>query len=678
MVKEEKFFVGDFIVLPAHNKIVHGEQSFQLEPKIMDVLCYLITHKNQVISKQTLLDALWPGQMLGQDVITRAIFELRKTFGDDAKQPIFISTIPRKGYCFIHDVTSDDPIPIRVNSNVVSTKTQYIVSLFVVIALLIAYWLWLGVSEPKISKPQLSLVSHQFDKANNPNISPNGVNLLYVAEQNDEYFVVKTDIGSEKQTVLIRTAERIVAPKWLNNNEIIYGKCEDGKCGLHQFNIAERANSHLPYQTREIFSIEVAPKNQQVLIANLQGGFRSFDIVDLANHRLLELPEAINARRPVWGNNDRQVFFLANTPNGNQTFNSFDVTSFKQTEIELAVDQIFTLATMNNDKILISARKDGLTGVWTYATNSAQFAKLIDATPGEVISDLAFHNESQRLIFKNVKRNIDINIEGLDVHLPNVNSELIDLNAVYLTKREQLLFVSNRSGAYELWSAQQEELKRLTNLKLNVIDRPIVNIQQNQLAFVSTKQNISKLSVINLDTQQITFTHQFDKKVFLLGWANDETGLYFSTGTRENYAIYNFSLLDKATKPVMVNAGVMFHEDKQGNHYFVNMARNFLMQQQPNGEVSALFQLPESMLLTPHQTAIVDQELYFVERFNNRLEVKVVSLIDEQHKEHSVMKLPRNAYITQLGGQKNPFVIYDLLIEDKHQLVIAQFDKAIR
>jgi len=59
----------------------------------------------EVVSKERLMRSVWPDAFVGDDVLTRCISELRRVFGDDAKEPRFIQTIPKSGYRLIAPVS---------------------------------------------------------------------------------------------------------------------------------------------------------------------------------------------------------------------------------------------------------------------------------------------------------------------------------------------------------------------------------------------------------------------------------------------------------------------------------------------------------------------------------------------------------------------------------------------
>ncbi len=64
----------------------------------MQVLLYLAERPNEVAVKEKIIESVWEGAFVTDEVLTNAIFELRKALGDDAKEPRFIQTVPRKGY----------------------------------------------------------------------------------------------------------------------------------------------------------------------------------------------------------------------------------------------------------------------------------------------------------------------------------------------------------------------------------------------------------------------------------------------------------------------------------------------------------------------------------------------------------------------------------------------------
>src|SRR5262249_59614278 len=103
--------LGDFRLDPDNACLWRGTQPIALPPKAFDVLHYLVTHPDRLVTKDTLLDAVWPETAISDVVVRIAIGELRRALGDTAQAPRFIATVHRRGYRFVAPVTEDTPHP---------------------------------------------------------------------------------------------------------------------------------------------------------------------------------------------------------------------------------------------------------------------------------------------------------------------------------------------------------------------------------------------------------------------------------------------------------------------------------------------------------------------------------------------------------------------------------------
>src|SRR5262249_28526650 len=98
---------GPFAVDPANTCLWRGTEAVALSPKAFDVLHYLVQHPNRVVTKDEILDAVWPETAVTDAVVRVAIAALRKAL-DDTALPRFITTVPRRGYRFLAPVTVSD------------------------------------------------------------------------------------------------------------------------------------------------------------------------------------------------------------------------------------------------------------------------------------------------------------------------------------------------------------------------------------------------------------------------------------------------------------------------------------------------------------------------------------------------------------------------------------------
>ena len=86
---------------------VHGRE-VRLQPRVFDVLCYLVRHRDRVVPKDELLDALWPGTVVVDNALQRVVSIARAALAE-AGLPDAVRTYPRHGYRFCADATCDGP-----------------------------------------------------------------------------------------------------------------------------------------------------------------------------------------------------------------------------------------------------------------------------------------------------------------------------------------------------------------------------------------------------------------------------------------------------------------------------------------------------------------------------------------------------------------------------------------
>ncbi len=93
--------IGNWEVSPTQGVITRGDEKVKLEPKVTEVLAYLATRPGEVVSRDDIEQAVWPNALVGYESVTKSIIKLRKALGDDARNPEYIETIPKRGYRMI-------------------------------------------------------------------------------------------------------------------------------------------------------------------------------------------------------------------------------------------------------------------------------------------------------------------------------------------------------------------------------------------------------------------------------------------------------------------------------------------------------------------------------------------------------------------------------------------------
>lgn len=95
----------------ASEQLWKGSQAIKLRPKAFAVLDHLLGHPGQLVTKDDLLNAVWPETFVGEAVLKVAIRQIREALGDDPKSPRFIETAHRRGYRFIGQIAEVGQLP---------------------------------------------------------------------------------------------------------------------------------------------------------------------------------------------------------------------------------------------------------------------------------------------------------------------------------------------------------------------------------------------------------------------------------------------------------------------------------------------------------------------------------------------------------------------------------------
>ncbi len=113
-----------------------------VEPKVFDVIVYLLNHRNTVISRDELFAQIWANREVTDTTLSNHIKSARKLFGDSGELQSVIKTIRGRGYQFVADVEEVaqpqlNEIPVKNQRNI-----RRLTTLFISIVLFIGFWLW--------------------------------------------------------------------------------------------------------------------------------------------------------------------------------------------------------------------------------------------------------------------------------------------------------------------------------------------------------------------------------------------------------------------------------------------------------------------------------------------------------------------------------------------------------
>jgi len=147
--------VGEWLVEPHANRLVRGDDSIVLVPKVMQVLCVLIEHAGQAVADDVFMEQVWADAVVSDASLYQAISQLRKALGDTGKPRRYIQRVSAKGYVLTAAV-SKQPEPAHEdnsphNGSLSSRVTRSILGLrlphrYAMAAVVLAVGAWITIS----------------------------------------------------------------------------------------------------------------------------------------------------------------------------------------------------------------------------------------------------------------------------------------------------------------------------------------------------------------------------------------------------------------------------------------------------------------------------------------------------------------------------------------------------
>lgn len=114
---------GEFQISATERLLKRGGQNIPLPPKVFDLLLVLVTRPGQVVTKDELMNEVWPDTFVEETNIKVYVSTLRKALGENGDGAKFIETLPRRGYRFVSPVTQIAPVPVSVPELVIEKQT---------------------------------------------------------------------------------------------------------------------------------------------------------------------------------------------------------------------------------------------------------------------------------------------------------------------------------------------------------------------------------------------------------------------------------------------------------------------------------------------------------------------------------------------------------------------------
>ena len=98
---------GDFQINPVKRQLLRNDAPIPVSGRALDLLLVLIEARDQIVTKDELMQRVWSDAIVEENNLTVAMSGLRKALGEEIQNPRYIVTVPGRGYRFIAEVRTD-------------------------------------------------------------------------------------------------------------------------------------------------------------------------------------------------------------------------------------------------------------------------------------------------------------------------------------------------------------------------------------------------------------------------------------------------------------------------------------------------------------------------------------------------------------------------------------------
>ncbi len=600
------FRVGEFLIEPQLNSITRDGQSTRLEPKVMHVLQCLSNAAGEVLSKEQLMQAVWTDTIVTDDVLTRAVSELRKAFRDDSKEPRYIQTIPKSGYRLIAHVSYDksEPDTISKKSRIRAENhpaSSWPIRLnWLVIILLIgvgAAWIYVSRSPRETDRPTMRVIPITSfpGREDQAALSPDGNQIAFVweGEKGDNADIYVKSINGERPLRLTSDPALDLRPTWSPDAQriaFVRFTPSDFKFSVFVASVLGNTPERMLFSLEsELTTLSWSPDGKYIAAAELFAGKKPSHIIlfsfETGEKRNLTTPpdQYWADSTPAFSPDSKSVAFIReNTPITGDIY-VVPVTGGEPRRITYDnARHTFSEAiagglvwTADGKEVIFSSTRGGTPSLWRGDISGGEPERL--AVGGDNTFYPSVSLRGNRLTYTQMSGGTPI----YRIELPTKAGQPIQPVKLLASTREdqapryspdgkKIAFQSDRSGNLEIWICDNEgqNLTQLTFFGKGQAGTPQWSPDGNQIVFDYRADGRADVYVVNVAggvPRRITTESSDDSAP---SWSSDGRYIYFASDRGGEQQVWKMPAEGGRAVQVTRQGGFVALESKDGKYLY--------------------------------------------------------------------------------------------------------------
>ncbi|NOT48087.1 MAG: hypothetical protein HOP17_10120, partial [Acidobacteria bacterium] len=515
MEEKHLYRFGAFALSPEENVLRRDDEVVSLTPKMFEMLHVLIRHHGQVVDKDTLFREVWPDSFVEEGNISFNIRQLRKLLDDNAQSPIYIETVPRRGYRFIAKVEEVTGVQngkpetaIDDADTLPQTRQSYFlpaVGIFALVSLIVtAVWFVLGresETSPILSAPFSSEKLSTDGEVYHAVLSPDGKQLVYTHRRDGKQSLWLRELETSDNIQIIPPSEHFYGGLALSpDGKTVYfvrGAQIGPQIDVFKMPITGGVPQKIIEGTQGWISISATgDKISYVRCPYTDDEYCSLYIADADDgkneRKLVTRPRPIRISDNKISPDGKTIAFgVGQSRTASNDFDLVGVDTETGKERPLTPQRFFNIAYIvwlpGTSDLLLTARTapDKYSRIWEVKTSSGE-AKVL-TSDSESYSRLSLDDKSTMLVSTQIDADFQLTVHRLDDPAATPR-ELADASSVVYAPDGKLIFASLMNGNSDIWSINPDgsELRQLTNNPSSEI-APLVSADNKYIFFNSDR-----------------------------------------------------------------------------------------------------------------------------------------------------------------------------------------------
>lgn len=653
---EHTFCVGPHTVDPRANTIIRGDETLAVEPKVMRVLVGLAATPGDVVSREVLHATVWPETIVSDNVLTRAVSELRKALGDSSRNPQFIETISKGGYRLMVSVTepqqpaqADDfdwggdslVPPIVVVPHIAqpqSRRGKWWLGLGIVVFVGVL-WILVGGLQPRTESQDESFISgepitsyrgHELQ----PHLSPDGNMVVYVwqGENSDNWDLYLQQPGTP--TPMRRTTHPgdDVQPVWSpDGRHLAFRRYEGQTCSIIMVAalagpervLAPCYGTTAPNRVHWSPRLTWSPDGTWLAYASRTSAHEPISIYRLS----LETFEQERVTNPdtTWMGDIQPAYAPDGQTIAYVRFEAWGRSELYTVSLEDGEEQKITNKnhtlrghtwTPDGRHLLFSSDLGGTFDFWKIPAQGGQLV-WVPATGWNVKQPEFAQNGD--LVYENWVYDTNVWYTALDATQAEshvvVTSTRWDEHPRLSPDGSSLAFVSNRSGSYELWlsDADGRNAAQLTFFGDAIVRAPAWSPTNEELAFEVRRGREVRVYILSIEDGQVVPFSDPARNGAQPQWTLDGQSLLYAVYDQNRWQIVKQALETSRVQAVTQPGGYTAQEASDGSIYFAKSDQEGIWRKDLQSDLEVLV-LPQLRVGDWGNWELTEEGIIYVDR----------------------------------------------------------------